>query len=254
MIEVKGLSKRFGDVQVLNGIDAVFAKGRVNQIIGKSGSGKSVLAKCIVGLHTPEEGDVLFDGRSFLAMDQMEKREVRKEIGMLFQSSALFDSLTVLENVMFPLRMFADTGTAEMLERAEFCLERVKITDKNDLYPSQLSGGMQKRVGIARAIAMNPKYLFCDEPNSGLDPETSIVIDDLIQEITEEYGTTTIVITHDMNSVMQTGEQIIFINEGRMWWKGSRQELLESDNPELNAFVFAGRLMREAKRAITGRP
>lgn len=253
MIEVKGLSKRFGDVQVLTGIDAVFAKGRVNQIIGKSGSGKSVLAKCIVGLHVPEEGDVRFDGRSFLALGPMEKREVRKEIGMLFQSSALFDSLTVLENVMFPLRMFADMGAAEMLERAEFCLERVKITDKNELFPSQLSGGMQKRVGIARAIAMNPKYLFCDEPNSGLDPETSIVIDDLIQEITEEYGTTTIVITHDMNSVMQTGEHIIFINQGRMWWKGSRQELLESDDPELNAFVFAGRLMREAKRAITGR-
>jgi len=253
MIEVRGLSKRFGDLQVLTGIDAVFEKGRVNQIIGKSGSGKSVLAKCIVGLHTPEEGSVLFDGRSFLELGAMEKREVRKEIGMLFQSSALFDSLTVLENVMFPLRMFADMAAAEMHERAEFCLERVKITDKNDLFPAQLSGGMQKRVGIARAIAMNPKYLFCDEPNSGLDPETSIVIDDLIQEITEEFDTTTIVITHDMNSVMQTGEHIIFINKGRKWWQGSRQELLESEDPALNAFVFAGRLMRDAKRAITGR-
>jgi phospholipid/cholesterol/gamma-HCH transport system ATP-binding protein len=253
MIEVKGLSKRFGDLQVLTDIEATFAPGKVNQIIGKSGSGKSVLAKCIVGLHQPEAGEVYFDGRSFLGMELRQKREVRKEIGMLFQSSALFDSLSVLENVMFPLNMFADMPRSEMEERAHECLRRVNILDKDGLFPAQLSGGQQKRVGIARAIAMQPRYLFCDEPNSGLDPETSIVIDDLIKEITEEFGITTIVITHDMNSVMQTGENIIFINQGRKWWEGSKDDLLHSDNPELNAFVFAGRLMREAKRAMIGK-
>jgi phospholipid/cholesterol/gamma-HCH transport system ATP-binding protein len=251
MIEVKGLSKRFGNTQVLTDINAVFQRGKVNQIIGKSGSGKSVLAKCIVGLHVPEEGQVLYEGRSFHDMDRDQKKEVRQEIGMLFQGSALFDSLNVLQNVLFPLQMFATMSKREMEERAHFCLKRVNILDKDQLFPSELS--MQKRVGIARAIAMNPKYLFCDEPNSGLDPQTSILIDDLIKEITEEFDITTIVITHDMNSVMETGENIIFINQGRKWWEGTKEELLNSDNKELNEFIFAGGLMRQVKKAMTGR-
>ena len=201
MIEVQGLSKRFGDNQVLTDISAVFEQGKVNQIIGMSGSGKSVLTKCMVGLHRPEEGRVLYNGRSFHDMNDEEKRGIRQEIGMLFQSSALFDSLTVLANVMFPLKMFARGSEEEMRERARFCLDRVNIVDKDDLFPSQISGGMQKRVGIARAIAMEPKYLFCDEPNSGLDPQTAILIDDLIKELTEEYNTTTIVVTHDTRMV-----------------------------------------------------
>ncbi len=250
MIEVKGLSKRFGNTQVLTDINAVFLPGKVNQIIGKSGSGKSVLAKCIVGLFTPEEGQVLYDGRSFHSLDKDGKRELRQQIGMLFQSSALFDSLTVLENVLFPLRMFATMAPSEMVERARFCLDRVKILGKDDLYPSEISGGMQKRVGIARAIAMNPRYLFVDEPNSGLDPQTSIVIDELIKELTDEYDITTIVITHDMNSVMETGDNILFIHEGKAWWKGTRDELLDSDNPELNDFLFAGGLMKRLKSSL----
>lgn len=253
MIEVVGLSKRFGATQVLTDINAVFEKGRVNQIIGKSGSGKSVLAKCIVGLYVPEEGQVLYDGASFHAMDKEQKRQVRQEIGMLFQSSALFDSLTVMENVMFPLKMFATMSASEMQDRAALCLKRVKIDGKEKLFPSELSGGMQKRVGIARAIAMNPKYLFVDEPNSGLDPQTSIVIDELIKEITEEYHTTTIVITHDMNSVMESGENIVFINEGRIWWQGTKDDLFDSDNKELNDFFFASGLMRTVRKSMRGR-
>jgi phospholipid/cholesterol/gamma-HCH transport system ATP-binding protein len=253
MIEVQGLGKRFGEVQVLQGIDAVFRRGMVNQVIGRSGSGKSVLAKCIVGLLRPEEGRVLYEGRSFHDMEADEKREIRQRIGMLFQGSALFDSQTVLENVMFPLRMFGRMGRSEMEDRAHTCLKRVNIVDKDRLFPAELSGGMQKRVGIARAIAMEPAYLFCDEPNSGLDPQTSIVIDELIKEITEEFKTTTVVITHDMNSVMETGEHIIFIHKGRMWWEGDREALMRSDNPELNDFVFAGNLMRQVKRAMTDR-
>ena len=252
MIEVKGLSKRFGAVQVLTDINAVFEKGKVNQVIGKSGSGKSVLCKCIVGLFTPEQGQVLYDGRSFHELDKDQKRLVRQEIGMLFQSSALFDSLTVLENVLFPLRMFATMGESEMLERAHLCLKRVNIEGKEKLYPSEISGGMQKRVGIARAIAMNPKYLFVDEPNSGLDPQTSIVIDNLISDLTAEYDMTTLVITHDMNSVMEAGDNILFIHQGRGWWHGTRDQLLESDNKELNEFIFASGLMREVKRALKG--
>jgi len=250
MIEVKGLSKRFGTNQVLTDVSAVFQKGRVNQIIGMSGSGKSVLAKCMVGLHKPEEGKVLYEGHSFHDMDNEEKRGVRQEIGMLFQGSALFDSLTVLENVMFPLKMFATMPPTEMKARAHDCLKRVKIVDKDGLFPAELSGGMQKRVGIARAIAMNPKYLFCDEPNSGLDPQTSIVIDELIKEITVEFNTTTIVITHDMNSVMETGENIIFIHKGQKWWQGESEDLLNSDNKELNEFIFASALMRRVKAAM----
>ena len=249
MIEVRHLSKRFGKTQVLKDISAVFEKGSVNQIIGKSGSGKSVLCKCIVGLFIPEEGEVLYDGRSFHHLDKEQKREVRQEIGMLFQSSALFDSLTVLENVLFPLRMFATMGDSEMKDRAQLCLKRVNIEGKDKLYPSEISGGMQKRVGIARAIAMNPKYLFVDEPNSGLDPQNSIVIDNLINELTVEYDMTTIMITHDMNSVMEAGDNILFIHEGKAWWKGTRQQMLESDNRELNDFIFASGLMRKVKEA-----
>jgi phospholipid/cholesterol/gamma-HCH transport system ATP-binding protein len=252
MIEVRHLSKRFGNVQVLDDINAVFSKGKVNQIIGKSGSGKSVLAKCIVGLHVPDEGEVLYDGKSFHAMEREEKKLLRQEIGMLFQSSALFDSLTVMENVLFPLRMFATMDEKEMHDRAHFCLKRVKIEGQDRKFPAELSGGMQKRVGIARAIAMNPKYLFVDEPNSGLDPQTSIVIDDLIKEITEEYDTTTVIITHDMNSVMGIGDEIFFIHDKRLWWKGNRDQLLESDNKELREFIFAGSLMREVRKAIKG--
>ncbi|MBK7944105.1 MAG: ATP-binding cassette domain-containing protein [Flavobacteriales bacterium] len=252
MITVEGLGKRFGDTQVLSGIDAVFQKGKVNQIIGRSGSGKSVLAKCMVGLHKPEEGRVLYEGRSFHEIDFDERRQVRQRIGMLFQGSALFDSLNVLENVMFPLRMFGAMPKDEMQDRAHECLKRVRIVDKDLLFPAELSGGMQKRVGIARAIAMEPQYLFCDEPNSGLDPQTAIVIDDLIKVITEELQTTTVVITHDMNSVMETGEHILFIHQGRKWWEGDRDALLHSGNQELNEFVFAGSLMRQVKKAMGG--
>lgn len=252
MIEVQGISKRFGDVDVLKDISTTFNKGVVNQVIGRSGSGKSVLAKCIVGLYKPETGRVLYEGRSFHDMDAEEKRQVRQEIGMLFQGSALFDSLTVLENVMFPLTMFGRMARREMEARARECLERVRIVDRDHLYPAQISGGMQKRVGIARAIAMNPKYLFCDEPNSGLDPQTSLVIDDLIKELTQEYNMTTVVITHDMNSVLGAGDRIIFIHQGRKWWEGDRDGLLRSDNEELNDFVFASDLMRRVREHMVG--
>jgi phospholipid/cholesterol/gamma-HCH transport system ATP-binding protein len=253
MIELRHLSKRFGAVQVLQDINAVFRKGKVNQIIGKSGSGKSVLAKCIVGLYVPDAGEVLYDGQSFHAMDKEQKKQLRQEIGMLFQSSALFDSLTVMENVLFPLRMFATMDEKEMHERAQFCLKRVKIEGQDRKFPAEISGGMQKRVGIARAIAMNPKYLFVDEPNSGLDPQTSIVIDELIKEITVEYDTTTVIITHDMNSVMGIGDEIFFIHDKQLWWQGDRSQLLDSDNRELREFIFAGSLMREVQRAMKAR-
>ena len=251
MIEVRHLYKSFGGVEILHDVNATFAKGKVSQIIGKSGSGKSVLAKCIIGLYKPTKGQVLYDGKSFHEMEKDEKRQLRQEIGMLFQSNALFDSLTVLENVLFPLRMFATMSENEMLERAHFCLKRVKIENSDKKFPAEISGGMQKRVGIARAIAMNPKYLFVDEPNSGLDPQTSIVIDELIREITDEYNTTTVVITHDMNSVMGIADEIFFINDKQLMWQGTRDELLNSDNEALNAFIFAGSLMREVRKTIT---
>lgn len=250
MIEVKHLSKRFGTVEVLKDINAQFRKGRVNQIIGKSGSGKSVLAKCIIGLYAPEQGQVIYDGAVLADMDKDQRRQLRQEIGMLFQSNALFDSLTVMENVMFPLQMFATMSEREMRERALFCLQRVKIEGQGKKYPAEISGGMQKRVGIARAIAMKPKYLFVDEPNSGLDPQTSIVIDELIKEITEEYDTTTVVITHDMNSVIGIADEIFFIHNKQLWWHGSRDELVSSDNQELQEFIFAGSLMRQVRKAL----
>ena len=220
-------------------------------IIGQSGSGKSVLAKCIVGLHMPERGEVLYDGTDFLKLDIDGKKEIRKNVGMLFQASALFDSMTVEENVSFPLKMFTDKTPAEIKERANECLERVNLKGKNSLYPSETSGGMQKRIAIARAIAMKPKYLFCDEPNSGLDPQTSIVIDNLISEITKEMDITTVVISHDMNSVIEIGDHIMFLHLGKKWWSGDKQDILTSKNKELNDFVYASEFMQTLKDKLT---
>lgn len=250
MIEVKGVNKSFAGRQVLFDINSVFEPGKVNMIIGQSGSGKSVLAKCIVGLHEVDSGQVLFDGRDFSSMDRIGRKEIRQEIGMLFQGSALFDSMTVEENVMFPLSMFTNMTKKEMQVRADFCLDRVNLNDKNKLFPSECSGGMQKRIGIARAISMNPKYLFCDEPNSGLDPMTSIVIDNLIREITYEYGITTVVITHDMNSVIEVGDNIMFIHEGNNWWHGGRADIITTENPEILNFVYASDFMKEIRASI----
>jgi phospholipid/cholesterol/gamma-HCH transport system ATP-binding protein len=247
MIEIKDIHKSFGSNKVLQGISGKFEAGVTNLIIGGSGSGKTTLLKCMIGLHHPEEGSVEYDGREFTTMNFEEKIEIRKEIGMLFQGSALFDSMTVEENIMFPLNMFTDQERKEKLERVNFCLERVNLEGKNKLFPAELSGGMKKRVGIARAIAMNPKYLFVDEPNSGLDPKTSIVIDELIKELTEEYNTTTIVVTHDMNSVMGIGDYILFLHEGKKFWGGSNKEMANTEIQELNDFVFASRFMKAAK-------
>ena len=250
MIEVKDIHKTFGENNVLRGISAKFLPGKNNLIIGGSGSGKTTLLKCIVGLHEPTQGHVIFDGQDFTQMNFEERVPIRTEIGMLFQNSALFDSMTVEENLMFPLNLFTEQSRAEKLERANFCLERVNLEGKNKLYPSELSGGMKKRVGIARAISMQPKYLFVDEPNSGLDPKTAILIDELINEITEEYKITTVVVTHDMNSVMGIGDNIIFLHEGKKWWEGSNKEIAHTDNQELNDFVFASKFMRAAKSKI----
>lgn len=247
MIEIKDIYKSFGDNEVLKGISGKFEAGVTNLIIGGSGSGKTTLLKCMIGLHQPEKGSVLYDGREFTNLNFQERIEIRKEIGMLFQGSALFDSMTVEENIMFPLNMFTDQPLKEKLDRVNFCLNRVNLEGKNNLFPAELSGGMKKRVGIARAIAMNPRYLFCDEPNSGLDPKTSIVIDELIKELTEEYNTTTIVVTHDMNSVMGIGDYIIFLHEGKKFWEGSNKEISKTDIKELNDFVFASRFMKAAK-------
>ncbi len=250
MIEVVKINKTFGDTQILKDVSATFEKGKVNLIIGQSGSGKSVLAKCIVGLHEVDSGQVLYDGRDFTKMNRLQRKEIRQEIGMLFQGSALFDSMTVEQNIMFPLTMFTKMSRKEMQERVDFCLERVNLSGKNGLYPAECSGGMQKRIAIARAISMNPKYLFCDEPNSGLDPQTSILIDNLIREITHEYEITTIVITHDMNSVIEIGESVIFINKGQNWWGGDRKSIITTDNPEINDFVFASDFMKEIKETL----
>ncbi len=245
MIEVKDINKSFGDKQILHDVSINFKQGEINLIIGASGSGKSVLTKCIIGLHEVDSGIVEYNGRDFTNLDFKGRKEIRKEIGMLFQGSALFDSLTVEENVKFPLEMYANQSKEEVLDRVNFCLKRVNLENVNHLYPAELSGGMQKRVGIARAIALNPKYLFCDEPNSGLDPQTGIVIDNLIQEITQEYNMTTIVITHDMNSVMETGDNISFIYQGRKWWEGNKHEILKTDNKELCEFVYSSKIMQK---------
>ncbi len=249
MIEVKNIKKSFEDKQVLKGISATFYDGKTNLIIGLSGSGKTVLMKSMVGLVAPDSGEILYDGRDLLKMDSKQVKELRKEIGMLFQGSALFDSETVLGNVMFPLMMFSDMSPTEMKDRAEFCIERVNLKDANKKYPSELSGGMQKRVAIARAIALNPKYLFCDEPNSGLDPKTSILIDELLSDITHEYGITTIINTHDMNSVLGIGENILFVNKGECGWIGNKDAIYDSTNDDLNNFVFATRLFMDVKKA-----
>ena len=247
MIRVENVIKSFGDRVVLRNISATFEPGKTNLIIGKSGSGKTVFLKCIVGLHSIDNGEIWYGDTLFSKLDFQAKKEIRKEMGMLFQGSALFDSLTVEENVRFPLDMFTDSSYEEKLDRVNFCLQRVDIVNSNNLFPSELSGGMKKRVAIARAISLNPRYLFCDEPNSGLDPKTAILIDALIKEITKEYNMTTIVNTHDMNSVMENGEKIIFIDEGEICWEGNKLEILESDNVRLNEFVFANSLARKLK-------
>lgn len=250
MIEIKDIHKTFGENDVLKGISASFQPGKNNLIIGGSGSGKTTLLKCIVGLHEPTKGDVIFDGENFTDMNFEQRVPIRTHIGMLFQNSALFDSMTVEENIMFPLNLFTTMSKSEKLDRANFCLKRVNLDDTNKLYPAELSGGMKKRVGIARAISMQPKYLFVDEPNSGLDPKTSILIDDLINEITEEYNITTVIVTHDMNSVMGIGEHVLFLHDGQKWWEGSNKEIAHTDNKELNDFVFASKFMRAAKAKL----
>ncbi len=247
MIEAKNISKSFGDNQVLKNISARFEKGKTNLIIGQSGSGKTVFMKCLVGLHEVDEGSVLFDDRNFSNMTFSERKGIRKEIGMLFQGGALFDSLTVEENVMFPLTMYTNKSLEEKRERVNFCLERVNLKNVNHLYPAEISGGMTKRVAIARAISMNPEYLFCDEPNSGLDPHTSGVIDELIKELTEEFQITTVVNTHDMNSVIKIGDTISFLYQGELWWEGTKSEILHTNNKELNDFVFGTELTKRLK-------
>ncbi len=247
MIKVENITKSFDGKTILHDVSCEFLTGKTNLVIGQSGSGKTVMIKSIVGLVTPEKGKILFDGRNLLTMDAKQVKELRKEIGMLFQGSALFDSETVLGNVMFPLVMFSDMTPAEMRDRALFCLERVNLKGADKKYPSELSGGMQKRVAIARAIALNPKYLFCDEPNSGLDPRTSILIDELLSDITHEYNITTIINTHDMNSVLGIGENIVFLNKGYREWVGTSQEIYTSDNKALIDFVFATDLFRKVR-------
>ena len=247
MIRAEHITKTFGGREVLKDISAVFEPGKTNLVIGKSGSGKTVFLKCIVGLLDIDEGSIWYNDVLFNKLDFHARKNIRKEMGMLFQGSALFDSMTVEENVRFPLDMFTKMSDEEKLERVNFCLNRVDIRNSNHLFPSELSGGMKKRVAIARAIALNPRYLFCDEPNSGLDPKTSIVIDELIREITEELNMTTIVNTHDMNSVMENGEKIIFIEEGEKCWEGNKNEILKSDCRILNDFVFANALAKQLK-------
>lgn len=250
MIEVQNVYKSFEGKEVLKDISAVFEKGQTNLIIGQSGSGKTVLLKSIVGLHDIDQGDITFNGQSFPGMNALERKRLRQEMGMLFQGSALFDSSTVEENVRFPLDMFTNWSLSERRDRANFCLNRVNLENVNHLYPSEISGGMQKRVAIARAIALNPNYLFCDEPNSGLDPKTAIVIDELIKEITEEYEMTTIVNTHDMNSVLGIGEKIVFIHQGLKHWEGTKEDILHVENKVLEDFIFASKMFRKMREGM----
>ncbi|MBI5218417.1 MAG: ATP-binding cassette domain-containing protein [Bacteroidia bacterium] len=248
MIEVVNISKSFSGKQVIQNISTVFEKGKTNLIIGQSGSGKTVLLKSLVGLHEIDEGEIKFDGRNYSKLKFRDKKNIRKEIGMVFQGGALFDSATILENVMYPLDMFSAMNRKEKIERARFCLNRVNLSNVEQLYPAEVSGGMQKRTAIARAIVLNPKYLFFDEPNSGLDPQTALVIDKLIKEITEEYGTTTVINTHDMNSVMEIGEKIIFIYQGEKAWEGTKHDIINNDCQELNDFIFASELFKKVKK------
>ena len=250
MIEVKHLYKSFEDKDVLKDINTVFEDGKTNLIIGQSGSGKTVLMKNLVGLLEPTKGQILYDGRDFVQMSKQEKVAMRREMGMIFQSAALFDSMTVLENVMFPLDMFSTMSYRERVHRAQECLDRVNLKDADEKFPGEISGGMQKRVAIARAIALNPKYLFCDEPNSGLDPKTSLVIDDLLHSITQEYNMTTIINTHDMNSVMGIGENIIFIYEGSKEWQGVSSQVMGSNNQKLTDFIFASDLLKNMRQMV----
>ncbi len=247
MIELQALYKSFGAKEVLKDINTTFENGKTNLIIGQSGSGKTVLMKCIVGLFEPTSGNVLYDGRDFVVMSKKERTMIRREMGMIFQNAALFDSMSVLENVMFPLDMFSTDSYKERVKRAQFCLDRVNLSDAGSKFPGEISGGMQKRVAIARAIAMNPQYLFCDEPNSGLDPKTSLVIDELIHGITKDFNMTTIINTHDMNSVMGIGEKILYIHEGRKEWEGNKDQIMTSTNTQLNNFIFASDLFRKVK-------
>ena len=249
MIEVKNLYKSYDGELVLNDISARFEQGKCNLIIGKSGSGKTVLLKSIVGLIEADSGEIWYNDQKFSHMNARERQRIRKEMGVLFQGGALFDSLTVEENVLFPLDMLTGQSAREKLDRANFCLERVRVAGSNGMYPAELSGGMKKRVAIARAIALNPKYLLCDEPNSGLDPETSIVIDNLIKEITEEFQMTTLVNSHDMNSVLEIGDKVIFIYQGCKSWEGTHKEILDTDNEALNNFVFATNMAKQIKRS-----
>jgi len=248
MIEVRNINKAFADNHVLKDVSAQFVDSKINLIIGQSGSGKTVLLKSLVGLFDVDAGEIIFDGMIFNKIHRREQKKIRKNIGMLFQGSALFDFLDVEKNVMFPLDMFTDLSHQEKKEQVNKCLARVNLGNVNHLLPSEISGGMQKRVGIARAIVMNPKYLFCDEPTSGLDPRTAVIIDELIYEITQEFGMTTIINTHDMNSVTNIGEKVFFIYEGMKWWEGDKTQIFKSDNAELNDFIFASSLATEAKR------
>ena len=250
MIEIKNISKSFGDRKVIDDVSFVFEQGKTNLIIGESGSGKTTIMKLMVGLHEVDSGEILYDGQNFPTLPAKDKQEVRKKIGMLFQGGALFDSQTLEENVRFPLDMFTTMTKEEKLDRVNFCLDKVQLTNRNKLYPGELSGGMKKRAALARAIANNPQYLFCDEPNSGLDPKTSIVIDNLIQSLTHEFNITTIVITHDMNSVVEIGEKILYIYKGQPWWTGNSKDILKTTNPELVDFVFASGFMKEVFNAV----
>lgn len=247
MIEIKNIKKSFDGKMILEDISAVVESGKCNLIIGISGSGKTVLTKCIVGLFQPDSGDILYNGESMLQMDKHERKSLRQQIGMLFQGSALFDSMTVEQNIRFPLDMFTNWTLAERVKRVNEVLERVNLKDANKKYPAEISGGMKKRVGIARAIVLNPKYLFCDEPNSGLDPQTSLLIDKLIKEITNEFQITTIVVTHDMNSVMEIGDHIVYLHEGKKQWEGSNKDIIFSKNELLNNFIFASEFLQDAK-------
>ena len=248
MVEVKEIHKSFGDIKVLKGISTTFEKGKTNLIIGQSGSGKTVFLKCLLGLFTPEQGTISYDGKVYSELSADDKRELRAEMGMVFQGSALFDSMTIAENVMFPLRMFTKQSKSEMEDRVDFVLKRVNLADAHKKKPSEASGGMQKRVAIARAIVNNPKYLFCDEPNSGLDPKTAIVIDNLIQEITQEYNITTMINSHDMNSVMEIDHKIVFLKAGLKAWEGSNETIFKTDNETVTDFVYSSELMKKVRQ------